>query len=84
MRMLLNTGAHVFQKVDVRWGGWGVAEAARVLFREALKNKDITYMHVVSGEDYPVKSPEIIYNFYENNNKIYMQSNPAEGSVKSG
>lgn len=84
MRVLLSTGAHVFQKVDVRWGGWGIAEAARVLFREALKNKDITYMHVISGEDYPVKSPEIIYDFYENNNKIYMQCNPAEGSVKSG
>ena len=83
MRMLLNTGAHVFQKVDVRWGGWGVAEAARVLFREALKNKDITYMHVISGEDYPVKSPEIIYNFYENNNKIYMQCDPAERDLWS-
>lgn len=84
MRTLLSTGAYVFQDVSVKWGGWSIAEAARVLFREALKNKDITYMHVISGEDYPVKSPEIIYDFYENNNKIYMQCNPAEGSVKSG
>lgn len=36
MNELFNIGAHVYQSVDVRWG-WGIAEAARILFREALK-----------------------------------------------
>ena len=84
MNELFNIGAHVYQSVDVRWGGWSIAEAARILFREALKNKEITYMHVISGEDYPVKPLKTIYEFYENNDQIYIQCEPAEGSVKSG
>lgn len=41
-------------------------------------------MHVISGEDYPVKPLKTIYEFYENNDQIYIQCEPAEGSVKSG
>ena len=48
MNELFNIGAHVYQSVDVRWGGWGIAEAARILFREALKNKDSSSVSLVS------------------------------------
>lgn len=83
-KILSEMGTHLFQTVNVKWGGWGIAEAARILFREALKDKEITYFHVISGQDYPVVPVEEIYNFYENNDIIYMQCEPAEGSVKSG
>ena len=46
---LQQMGAHVYQVVNVNWGGWGIAEAARILMQEAMKNPEITYVHVISG-----------------------------------
>lgn len=77
-------GVHYFQKVNVNWGGWGIAEAARLLMKEALKNPKITYMHVISGQCWPAKPLQEIYNFYENNDKLYMECSPAKGVKKSG
>lgn len=77
-------GAHTFQRVNVNWGGWGIAEAARVLMQEALKDPKITYMHVISGQCYPAGNIDEIYDFYEENNRIYMLAHPVIGEKKSG
>ena len=52
---LQRMGAHVYQSVNVNWGGWGIAEAARILMQEAIKNPEITYVHVISGQCYPAE-----------------------------
>lgn len=81
---LQQMGAHVYQVVNVNWGGWGIAEAARILMQEAMKNPEITYVHVISGQCYPAENVEKIYDFYENNTNIYMTASPVEGAKKSG
>lgn len=66
------TAAPVIQTQAVHWGGYSIAQAAIDLMNLALKDSDNTYFHLISGEDWPLKPLDQIYNFYENNDKIYM------------
>ena len=75
---------HYFQAIEVNWGAWGISAATILLMREALKNPQITYIHVISGQDWPAKRVEDIYSFYEGNSNIYMTCDPARGMKKSG
>ena len=77
-------GVHYFQEICVNWGGWSIGAAAELLMREAMKNPEITHIHVISGQDWPTKNTDEIYKFYENNNNIYLQCGLAKDIVKSG
>lgn len=64
---------NVYQKFSVNWGSpnhlWGILYC----MRNALKNPHITYLHIISGEDFPVKSVEEIYDFFEGKEDIYCE-----------
>lgn len=62
----------ICQKFNVKWGAFSIVEATFVLMKEALKNKDNTFFHLISGQDVPTKNINEIYNFYNNNENIYM------------
>lgn len=83
-KQMREKGFYYYQEVEVNWGAWGISEAVRVLMRTALKNPQITHMHVVSGQDWPVRKVEDIYGFYEDNPNLYMTCDPARGMKKSG
>lgn len=84
-KQLLETdGIHWFQEICVQWGGWSIGAAAELLMREAVKNPNITHVHVISGQDWPTANIEDIYSFYENNMHIYMECYSAEGIKKAG
>lgn len=74
---------HYIQKVSAHWGAWGICEATYLLFKEICNNDTISYVHVISGQDYPVISASDIYNFYENTEKIYMTAELAKNIKKS-
>lgn len=46
-------------------GGASHLWAILYLCKEALKNKDITYVHIISGEDWPCRTPKEIYDYFE-------------------
>lgn len=77
-------GIHHFQEVSVNWGGYSIGIAAQILMREALKNPEITHIHVISGQDWPVMNIDEIYDFYQNNNNLYIECYSAIGVKKSG
>lgn len=54
-------------------GGVNHLWAILYLCREALKNTDVTYVHIISGEDWPVKSSEEVYEFFEGKDNIYLR-----------
>lgn len=54
-------------------GGASHLWAILYLCKEALKNKDISYVHIISGEDWPCKNIEEIYDFFEGKSDVYMQ-----------
>lgn len=78
-----NPHVHIFKKFDVHWGGFSIAEAELFLLREAIKNPDITYFHIISGQDWPVIPLKEIYRFYESTDSIYMTYRKSKEVVKS-
>lgn len=78
-----DNGIKHISEVDVNWGSWSIGEAAYRLMKLALKNPDISYVHVISGQDWPVKNIDELYEVFENNDRIYMRYIKAEDRVKS-
>ncbi|HCS93728.1 MAG TPA: glycosyltransferase [Bavariicoccus seileri] len=81
---LKENGIHFIQEISVNWGSWSIAEAAIRLMALALDNPSIQFIHVISGQDWPIKPIREIYRFYENNSTIYMKAIEAKGVKKSG
>ena len=51
---------------------------------KALDNPEITHLHLISGQCWPVKDTKTLYDFYEDNTNIYMECYSADGVKKSG
>ena len=64
-------------------GGYTIAAAELLLLREAMKNPDISYFHIISGQDWPAKPAEEIFKFYSSTDRIFLRCGKAEGVVKS-
>lgn len=75
---------HFYQKYEVKWGGWSLSAATQFLMRKALDYPEISYFHLISGQDWPTIAIEKLYDFYDNNNNIYMLYAPAKDTIKSG
>ncbi len=54
------------ERYNVNWGGYSQINITLRLFEEALKGQH-DYYHVLSGIDFPIKSMEDIYAFFEKN-----------------
>ena len=47
----------ISQKFSINWGGTTYLKSILLLSEEALKDKEIEYIHLISGQDYPLKTP---------------------------
>lgn len=74
----------LISKYDVKWGSYSIVKATIDLMKIALQNEDNTYFHLISGQDWPLKSPQQIYDFFENSNQIFMNYWPAISMKKTG
>lgn len=55
-------------RVDIQWGGFGTIQATLNGFSEILRNDvKYDYLHVMSGQDFPIKSNAYILQFIEEN-----------------
>ena len=62
----------VFSLYKINWGGSNFLKAILYLMNEALKNEKIDYFHIISGEDWPVRNVEEIYQRFQNEKNVYM------------
>lgn len=69
--------------MNVRWGGYTIVQAELLLLREAMKNPEISYVHIISGQDWPAKPTKEIFDFYDATDCIFLRHDKAEGIVKS-
>lgn len=83
-KALIAAGAQCFSFRAVHWGAWSVAEVSLLMLKEALKNPEITYVHFISGQDWPLQDIRHISDFYEHTNKIYMPYDTANTVKKTG
>jgi Core-2/I-Branching enzyme len=70
--MKIPTVKLVSREYNVNWGSWNFLKCILLLCREALKEPDIAYLHLISGHDYPVKNMGNIKKFLEDNPGDYI------------
>ncbi len=71
----------VFSKYRVNWGGIGILKAEIYLLKQIVKDVNADYIHILSGQDYPIKSLDEFNQFFKNfDGKQYVEYHqiPAE------
>ena len=54
--LLQKPNVFITNHYKVNWGGFNHLQAILFLSKAALKNKDNTFFHLITGEDFPIKS----------------------------
>ena len=75
---------HYISKIDVHWGSWSIGAATVLLMKEVLKNRQIEYIHVISGQDWLTIPSKNIYDKFIDNDRIYMTYSKAKNVKKAG
>lgn len=57
----------VYRKYKVHWGGFSILKTEMFLLRQVLKDGDCDYVHLISGQDYPIKPLKEFLGFFEKN-----------------
>ena len=55
------------RRLPVYWGEFSQVQAIVLLLRQALRTRDYDYLVLLSGSDYPLRSPAYIHEFLERN-----------------
>ena len=58
---------HIYQEINVQWGGTSQIECELRLFEHAIENSNAEYFHLLSGVDLPLKKQNDIHEFFEIN-----------------
>lgn len=67
---------HAISKVRVNWGGLSIVRAELALIREALDGGTYSYLHIVSGEDVAIASPDGFRRRLSGSHAQYMEHFP--------
>lgn len=62
---------HIYSLYKINWGGANHLKCILYLMNEALRNPQIIYLHLVSGEDFPIKPLDVIYDFFEGREEVF-------------
>lgn len=60
------------RKYDIKWGGFNHVRAILELVMMAVGNDDVSYMHMLTGEDFPLVSPAKLDEQFLTCDDIYM------------
>ena len=55
-------------RISVNWGGYSQIKCEMLLFKTAALNGPYVYYHLLSGQDLPIKTQNIIQDYFNNNN----------------
>ena len=67
----------VYKEIDVRWADYSQTETEIFLLRKAIKN-NYSYYHLISGNDFLLKTPAEIYNYFEHSKKVFVHFSSKE------
>ncbi|MBP3459487.1 MAG: hypothetical protein J6K58_09770 [Lachnospiraceae bacterium] len=70
----LNTipGCHAVSTYSIAWGGYTHIQAFLQLMEMAVSQEDISYIHFLTGEDFPVLSPRRLHEKFAEEGHIYL------------
>lgn len=67
--LVASANVHILSdRIGVQWGSFSIVAATIALMRAALKQKDIGYMHLMSGECLHVKPMSYVHQYFEQHN----------------
>ena len=55
----------VYQRYKLHWGGFSILKTEVFMLQEALKDGDFDSIHLISGQDYPIKPLNEFLDFFE-------------------
>lgn len=65
-------GCAAIRKYDIKWGGFNHVRAILELVMMAVANHDVAYMHMLTGEDFPLVPAEKLDEMFLEESHIYM------------
>jgi hypothetical protein len=74
------------QKYKVNWGGFNHLKSILHLTKQALKNPENHYFHLITGHDFPVKKSAYFLSFFKDNSGEYIDYHtiPKFGGADNG
>lgn len=72
------------KRIDVRWGQYSMVEATLQLIELATKTDQYDYYWLCSGQDFPIKRTDEIYEFLSNKNCNFMTLYSSANNPKNG
>ena len=61
-----------FREFPIYWGGYNHVKALLSLMRKASLDSNISYIHMLTGEDFPLFSPEELHERFVEDHHIYL------------
>ncbi len=67
-------GCRAVREYDIKWGGFAHVRAILKLLCMALEDQEVSYLHLLTGEDYPLVSPDRLDELFlgERRDAVYM------------
>lgn len=65
-------GCHAIKKYRIVWGGFGHVAAILELLGQAVINDEVSYIHLLTGEDVPLKTMQGLDQAYLEETRIFM------------
>jgi len=64
---------HVSRKIAVHWGGYSLLRCQLHLLEQALRHSDCRYVHMLSGQDYPLRPLDDFLHFFGLSDKEFIE-----------
>lgn len=61
-----------YKEFDIAWGGYNHVKALLSLMKRAVENQEVSYIHMLTGEDYLLKPPSKIHKQFIEDEHIYL------------
>lgn len=61
-----------FKEYEIAWGGYNHVKALLALMKRAVDFSSISYIHFLTGEDFPLYSPEELHDRFVDDEHIYL------------
>lgn len=62
----------VYRTYNIHWGGFSILKAELFMLKRAIEYSDFYYIHLLSGQDYPIKPLSLFLDKFDNNNDDYI------------
>lgn len=61
-----------YSEYSIAWGGYTHVQAILSLMKRAVADEEVVYMHLLTGEDFPLRSPEMLHDIFIKEDRIYL------------